>query len=319
MSTPQRVLLTGATGHVGGRLFRQLVSEPGVLVRALVRSPLVIPDWARESEVVVGDLSDASTRKQALLGADTVVHLATRGFSAAVAPTQHELDDERRIARMLAQEAVLSGVSRYLFVSSIHVYGNSLSGRVDDMTPTSPSTAYGASRLQMESDLLEVTESTHVNANVIRLTNSFGVPAFPRPETWNLLVHDLCRQVVTSSRILLRSDARICRDTMALRDVTTVITRLISSAKFPPGVFLLASGASMQLREIAELVKRQAELALGVAVRIESRSHDDLAPASFTLDPQKLRATGTMITDSRDAEIRDLLNLAMREFGRNGS
>jgi len=216
----------------------------------------------------------------------------------------------------LALESVAMGVSRYLFVSSIHVYGSALSGRVDDTTPASPSTAYGASRLQIEDDLIAATEGTRTTANVIRLTNSFGAPAFPRQETWNLLIHDLCRQAVEHSRIALRSDVRTRRDTMALRDVATVVTQFISAANFPAGRFLLASGLTMQLSEIAELVQRQARVVLGNDIPIESHSNNDPAPVSFTFEPRKLRALGTVIPDNRDIEIRNLLTLAQREFGK---
>lgn len=315
MSSHQKVLLTGATGHVGGRLFRHLAEASDLTVRAAVRSPISLPSWAASAEVIVGDLSQSSVRAEALLGVNAVVHLATRGFSAALGPSQADLEDETKTTISLASQAVEAGVSRFFFLSSIHVYGSSLVGTIDDDTVTLPLNAYGSSRLEIERQLFSVTAGTSTQAYVIRMTNSFGSPALPRPETWNLLIHDLCRQVVERSRITLRSDPRTCRDVIALRDVVMVIAQLISSNHLDPDVYLLASGRSMQIGDIAELVKEQAASLLGIRPSIECPVSDEVSPAFFELEPRKLRAAGIRIPNNRDAEVCDLLSLALREFG----
>jgi len=319
VSKHQQVLLTGATGHVGGRLFRHLATKAGFSIRALVRSPRLLPEWAQHSEVLEGDLSQSVTRRQALSGIDTVVHLATHGFSAANGPAQADLDNEQRIARALASEAVSAGVSRFIFVSSIHVYGASLTGVVDESTAAVPTTAYGASRLEIENELLELASNTSMQSLVLRLTNSFGSPALMRPDTWSLLIHDLCKQVVETSRISLRSDARTCRDMIALRDVVSVMSELITTNRINTGVVLLATGRSMQIGEIAGLVQTLAREVVGIDAPIDQGASLDVVPPMFTLEPRKLRAAGVVIPHSRDAEIRDLLLLAQQEFGNTNS
>lgn len=64
------VLVTGATGRVGGQVVRQLV-DTGVAVRALVRDPgaAVLPAGV---DRVQGDLADADSLTTALKGVDTV-------------------------------------------------------------------------------------------------------------------------------------------------------------------------------------------------------------------------------------------------------
>jgi len=55
------VLVTGATGYIGGRLVPRLI-EAGHDVRVLVRRPERLRDapWAAEVDVVEGDLTDAA-------------------------------------------------------------------------------------------------------------------------------------------------------------------------------------------------------------------------------------------------------------------
>jgi UDP-glucose 4-epimerase len=319
VSSPQRVLLTGATGHVGGRLFKHLVSLNRASIRVTIRSTPLLPEWASSTDVVVGDLSDSSVRRTSLHGVDTVVHLATRGFSTAIGPTESDLLEERKNAKALIRDAVVAGVSHFVFLSSIHVYGDSLVGLVTDETPPAPNTAYAKSRQHIEDDLFSLTAGTKTNVSVVRLTNSFGVPVFSRPETWNLLVHDLCRQVLQSSQIVLRSDARTCRDIMALRDVVEVLGQLIYRDQVRNEVFLLASGHSMPIGEIAELVQKSARDVLGIATSITQNFIDKEIPPVFTLEPRKIRDVGVTIPNSRDDEIRELLLVAEQHFGRVSS
>jgi UDP-glucose 4-epimerase len=318
MPTHQQVLITGAGGHVGGRLSAHL-TKSGTKTRALLRSQQSLPEWAARAEVVHGNLNDASTRREVLRGVHTVAHLATRGFSSAAPPTSKELQIEEDIALSLLDDAIAVGVSRFLYLSSIHVYGDSLVGRVDDATPTRPTTDYGRSRKRIEERMLQRSAATTTQTVIVRLTNSFGVPTSPRPETWNLLTHDLCRQVVTSRSLVLRSDPRICRDSMALCDVVEVLAQIVMSAQPLQGVYLLASGETMRLAQLAALVQRHAEEVLAISAEVKAPHHQSTAPTTFTLDARRLRDAGIHIPNNRNQEICDLLRYAQQEFGQGPS
>lgn len=64
------ILVTGATGRIGGRAARLLHSR-GLPLRLLVRDPLRAPEIA-EAEVVVGDYADPPSLDRAFAGCDTV-------------------------------------------------------------------------------------------------------------------------------------------------------------------------------------------------------------------------------------------------------
>jgi UDP-glucose 4-epimerase len=144
----------------------------------------------------------------------------------------------------------------------------------------------------------------------VRLTNSFGAPVQPRAETWNLVVHDLCRQAAESDTIVLRSDARTCRDVIALRDVVEVLKQVIRSQDMTDGTYLLASGNTLPLADIAELVARLAHEELGKTCKVEFGEQGDDIPPTFTLHSRRLRELGIVIPQHRDEEIRDLLSYA---------
>ena len=303
---------------MGGRLSAHL-TKSGTKIRALLRSQQSVPEWAARAEVMHGDLRDASVRREVLRGVHTVAHLATRGSSSAVPPTSQELQREEEIALSLLDDAITVGVSRFLYLSSIHVYGDSLVGHVDDATPTRPSSDYGRSRQRIEERMLQRSAATTTQTVIVRLTNSFGVPTSPRPETWNLLMHDLCRQVVTSRSLVLRSDPRICRDSMALCDVVEVLAQIVMSTQPLQGVYLLASGETMRLAQLAALVQRHAEEVLAISAEVKALHHQSTVPTTFTLDTHRLRDTGIRIPNNRNRELCDLLRYAQQEFGQGPS
>ncbi len=111
-----RILVTGATGYVGGRLTPRLV-EAGHDVRVIVRDPLKLRDvpWASSVEVVTGDLTDAAGVARALDGMDVVYYLVhgmgSRGdFEAA----------ERTSAENVAAAAKAAGLGRIVYLGGLH-------------------------------------------------------------------------------------------------------------------------------------------------------------------------------------------------------
>ena len=315
MSSSPRVLITGANGHVGGRLFDDLFSRRLVTLRGLMRSPRYLPAWRQNADILFGNLSDQDVQRSALRSVDCVVHLANRGFSAAEPPTSEELAEEQSRTLSFIRTAIATGVTRFIYVSSIHVYGDALVGAVDDATPTAPNSPFGRSRQNIEHAIRDLSSSTSSELIVVRLANSFGVPVIPRSETWNLLMHDLSRQVVASKSISLRSNPKVCRDMMALRDVVSVLSQLILSPMPLGGVYLLASGQTMSLLELAQLVRKLARDVLEVDIGISLPPESSSPPPTFSLHPERLIGAGITIPQNRDEEIRDLLRYAQREFG----
>ncbi len=63
----KRVLVTGATGRIGGLLVRRLLDD-GVAVRVLVRDLGRVPPQLRQAEIVPGEFEDLALMKRALTG-----------------------------------------------------------------------------------------------------------------------------------------------------------------------------------------------------------------------------------------------------------
>jgi nucleoside-diphosphate-sugar epimerase len=116
-----KVLITGATGLLGGHLIKQL-QERGENIRALVL-PVENTDklTAQGVEVVRGDITDASSLGPAVEGVDLIFHLA--GMMGVWRP----LSDYRLVnvngSENLYKAAQKAGVRRFVHTSSHTVYG----------------------------------------------------------------------------------------------------------------------------------------------------------------------------------------------------
>ncbi len=116
------ILVTGATGKVGGRLVPRLLSWCGdSTIRVLVRSPQAAQRFAAlGAEAVVGDLLDAGDRAKALDGAQIVVNAAA-AFRGVAEAEMEAVNRDAAIA--LGRDAVAAAVRRFVQISTILVYG----------------------------------------------------------------------------------------------------------------------------------------------------------------------------------------------------
>ena len=115
----KRVLVTGATGYIGGRLVPRLINA-GYRVRVFVRNPekLIDVPWASKVEIVEGDLRDAVSVAQAVVDIDVLYYLVhSMGAKGEFEQT------ERTAATNVATAALAAGVSRIVYLGGLHPDG----------------------------------------------------------------------------------------------------------------------------------------------------------------------------------------------------
>lgn len=126
---PHRVLVTGATGYLGGRLAPRLL-DAGYTVRVLARNPDKLDGvpWAADVEVARGDLGDRDSLKKAFADVDVVYYLVH-----SMGSDGHDdfAKTERESAQNVAEVAAEVGVSRIVYLGGLHPESGELSEHLE--------------------------------------------------------------------------------------------------------------------------------------------------------------------------------------------
>ncbi|MFI3136663.1 MAG: SDR family oxidoreductase [Methylococcaceae bacterium] len=206
------ILVTGANGFVG-KITCAALSRRGYQVKAAIRAlpvsadldeyaqfilnhtcslsvlalpPSMVVDRTDSlpvtalppSMVVVGDINGQTDWHTALSGVDVVIHLAARVH------VMHETAADALFAfrlvntvgtENLARQAVAAGVKRFIFLSSIKVFGeHALAEAFTEDTPASPADDYALSKWEAEQELQKMSAISNMELVVIRPPLVYG-------------------------------------------------------------------------------------------------------------------------------------------------
>jgi nucleoside-diphosphate-sugar epimerase len=171
------------------------------------------------------------------------LHLAgIVGNSAVNADLENSYNINVTSTRNLGKIALESGVSRFLYVSSGHVYGNTeLPAREDG--PTNPISSYAEQKLMAESSLLEIFSGEPEKLTIVRVFSvlGFGMKA-------NTLGGAVERNLNSHSITCIQNSQDI-RDFLTPYQVANCLVKLLNYNGDLPKVINLASGVPMTIQE----------------------------------------------------------------------
>jgi nucleoside-diphosphate-sugar epimerase len=233
-----RILVTGATGFIGGRLVERLIVEEGAQVRALVRNFANVPRIARfPVDMVSGDLSTPDAIERAVAGCDFVIHCAygTQGDDAA-----------KRDATVNGTERVLAAalrnkVRRVVAVSTISVYGDTPDGDLDETAARQYSGAvYNDTKLDAEKVALGYCDKG-LSVSVIQPTVVYG----PFASTWTAKP---LTQLASGRVILVNGGSGLC-NAVYVDDVVTALMLAATEPRAHAEAFLVSGDNPVTWRE----------------------------------------------------------------------
>lgn len=180
------ILVTGAGGFVGQQLVRRLLADHSAADSDSALSVTLLdvsvgPVVDSRTRVMEGDLTDPTLMRDAMSGAvDVVYHLASVPGGAA----ERDYELGRRVnldgtARLLEEAGALATVPRFVFASSIAVYGDRFPSEMDESSPARPATSYGAQKLIGEILVADATRRGTVQGCSLRLPGVVARPAGP--------------------------------------------------------------------------------------------------------------------------------------------
>jgi len=171
-----RLLVTGGTGFIGSRLALAAQSQDHSLVIAGQLN--TEPERVRAQELSAaglsieqGPLQDPLFARRLVEGCDAVIHLAAAQHESNVAD-DYFFDVNVTGTRTLIEAAKLSGVRRFVYGSTIGVYGEYSGQPLDENTPPRPMNVYGRSKLQAEA--VVKSYAPELETCIVRISETYG-------------------------------------------------------------------------------------------------------------------------------------------------
>jgi len=184
------ILITGAAGMIGRKLTARLVAEKALSGKPIdrltlldVAAPQRPENFSGRVETVAADIADPAAARAAIAGRpDVIFHLA------AVVSGEAELDFEKGVhvnfdgSRALLEAIRAAGDGyrpRFVFSSSIAVFGAPFPETIPDDFALTPLTSYGTQKAMVELMLADYTRRGFVDGVGIRLPNIVVRPGQP--------------------------------------------------------------------------------------------------------------------------------------------
>jgi len=242
-----KVLVTGATGFIGGNLARELWRR-GDDVRALVRpgsNRLTIGDTGIVP--VEGDILDRQSVDEAVRGCEAVFHVAAAYTFWSRDPAGVSRTNVEGSVNVLAA-AHQAGVSRTVYTSTVSTVGLPKEGLGDEETPLDPKTLHGhykRSKLQAELVALDMA-AKGMPVVVVNPTAPVG-PWDVKPTPTGKMVLDFLRRRVPA----------YLKTGMNLVDVADVVEgHILALEKGKPGERYILGNRNVSLKEIFDILSR---------------------------------------------------------------
>ncbi len=168
------VVITGASGFIGGRLAERLLHENGAKVRCIVRDLGHATRLARlPVEIIKADLANPAEIDKAVAGADYVFHCAYDGRSRA-----QNIDGTRN----LIEASIAHKVKRFTYVSTFSVYEPFPDGPLSETTRDGDrGWVYARNKLDLEQLVMTAHTERGLPATIVQPTIVYG--PFSKPWT----------------------------------------------------------------------------------------------------------------------------------------
>jgi dihydroflavonol-4-reductase len=239
------LVVTGATGHIGNVLVRELLSR-GEIVRALVlpdddRRPLANLDV----DIVHGDVTDPVSLRSAFSGSNVVFHLA--GI-VTIMPGMVSVLERVNVGGMynVITACRATGVRRLVYTSSVHAIAEPPRGTViDESQPFDPNHVlgdYAKSKARATLLLLDEISKGGLNAVICCPTGVIG--------PWDYGISNIGQLILDFASGHLKSYVSGAYDFVDVRDVTRGL--ILAAEKGQTGRHYIFSGAQVQVPQLME-------------------------------------------------------------------
>ncbi len=225
-ASPSKALVTGAAGFIGSHVVDGCLELGMDVVATDDLSGGYVENVSDRAEFIRGDLRDADfvASLWSEHAFDYVYHLgayAAEGLSHFVRAFNYRTNLEASVN--LINQAILNDARRFVFTSSIAVYGHGQVPMTEDMIPV-PEDPYGISKYATELDLAAAAKMFGLDYTVFRPHNVYGERQNIADKYRNV-IGIFMNAVLRDEPMLIFGDGRQTRAFSHISDVAPIISR----------------------------------------------------------------------------------------------
>jgi dihydroflavonol-4-reductase len=242
-----RLLVTGGTGFIGSQLAVEARSKGhDVVVTGLLNNAHEQQRADRLEaagiQVVDGSLRVPTFARRLVQDRDAVIHLAAVQHAVNVSDDYfHAVNVEA--TQLLLEACVRAGVARFLYASTIGVYGSAAGTAITEDTPLAPDNIYARSKAEAENVVRSFSQG--IETTIARISEVYG------PEDFRLLK---LFKAARRGLLILVGDGHNSHHPVHVHDL---VRGLLLAAEHPAAkneTFLLAGPSPLTTREMLEAI-----------------------------------------------------------------
>ena len=239
-----QVLVTGANGFIGSHLVEEFLGK-GYDVTILVRPDSDKGYDHRDIKTILGDITDRRTFARAGTY-DVVYHLAAltefAKFHADIAyGIKVNVEGTRNVI-----EGLKDKMKRFVYVSTLAVYGNTLDHPQTEESQPMPVEEYAESKLAAEKVTIELCIKYHIPSVVARVFSCYGGRQKP-----TFFIPSIISQALTSDTITM-GNSEATRDFIHVKDVVNALHTL--GAKDCQGIYNIGTVIETKTGEVVKMI-----------------------------------------------------------------
>jgi UDP-glucose 4-epimerase len=306
-----KFLVTGANGFIGSYLCKYLLQQKHEVV-ALSRSfSPEIKQQLNGAVFIEADIlnEEVITRE---VKADCIIHLAAsndivskslmKGTELSVAGTVNML-----------KLANYNNIQKFIFYSTLQVYGTELSGNYTEQTPVKPENDYAMNHLFAEQYVEMYSRKFNLKTLVIRPSNIYGKFLSASTNRWTLVPGCFCKEAIEKGTITLLSSGKQLRNFISLEQLSYGTEQAAINMKERFDILNMVSDNYERIVDVAYLTEHILQKDFNRSASVEIKSEQPATSNAFSFDMAKqisygIQAGHTSYVDLK-TEIRSIIQL----------
>jgi UDP-glucose 4-epimerase len=270
-----RVLITGGAGFIGSALAHRLIDEGHTVSVVDNLSTGKQANVPKEAEFVEYDLAKVDCLDHLPAGKfDAVCHLAAQSSGpASIDMPYYDLQVNAASTLLLSRWCLKNNISRFLYASSMTVYGNKHASPVLEDATCEPIAYYGVSKLTSE-NLLRLASLEGLNTTSFRMFSVYG----PGQNLGNMkqgMASIFMAYLLRGEEVPVTGSLERFRDFIYIDDIVDAWVGALKMQQTPAPIYNLGTGKATTVKELLKTLINVMELDPNYPIKEEQGSAFD--------------------------------------------